>query len=42
MPLVVRPVALAAPAEVFGTGGPISYNVTFGYTGPFTADRRVV
>ena len=32
-PLVVRPVALAAPASVFGTGGPISYRVTFGYTG---------
>jgi hypothetical protein len=39
-PLVVRPVALAAPASVFGTGGPISYKVTFGYTGPFAADPR--
>ena len=36
-PLVIRPVALAAPAQVTGTGGPISYNVTFGYTGAFTA-----
>ena len=35
IPLVVRPVALAAPAEVSG-----SYNVTFGYSGPFTAAAR--
>jgi len=34
-PVVLRPVALAAPAQVSGT-----YNVTFGYTGPFTADAR--
>jgi subtilisin family serine protease len=40
VPIVVRPVALAAPAQVFGTGGPISYNVTFGYTGPFSATPR--
>ena len=33
IPMVVRPVALAAPADVSGTGGAISYNVTFGYTG---------
>lgn len=39
-PLVVRPVALAAPREVSGTGGPINYNVTFGYTGPFSATAR--
>jgi len=39
-PLVVRPVALAAPASVSGTGGSINYNVTFGYTGPFTALAR--
>jgi hypothetical protein len=39
-PLVVRPVALAAPTQVSGTGGPISYNVTFGYTGSFTATGR--
>jgi hypothetical protein len=38
--LAVRPVALAAPASVFGTGAPISYNVTFGYTGPFSATAR--
>ncbi len=40
IPLVVRPVALAAPAEVSGTGDPISYDVTFGYTGAFTATAR--
>jgi subtilisin family serine protease len=34
-PIVVRPVALAAPTEVNG-----SYKVTFGYTGPFTATPR--
>jgi hypothetical protein len=39
-PMVVRPVALAAPAQVSGTGGAISYNVTFGYTGAFTATPR--
>jgi hypothetical protein len=40
IPLVVRPVALAAPAAVSGTGDPISYDVTFGYTGPFAATAR--
>jgi subtilisin family serine protease len=35
-PLVIRPVPLAAPAEVSGNGGPISYEVKFGYTGPFS------
>jgi subtilisin family serine protease len=39
-PIVVKPVALAAPAEVTGTGGDISYNVKFGYTGDFTAAVR--
>jgi subtilisin family serine protease len=39
-PIVVRPVALAAPASVSSTGGAISYPVTFGYTGPFTATAR--
>ena len=39
-PLLVRPVALAAPTQVSGTGGPINYNVTFGYTGAFTATGR--
>ena len=40
IPLVVRPVALAAPASLSGTGGAIDYNVTFGYTGVFTATAR--
>jgi subtilisin family serine protease len=40
VPVVLRPVALAAPASVSGNGSPISYNVTFGYTGPFTAAAR--
>jgi hypothetical protein len=40
VPMVVRPVALSAPAEVFSTGGPISYQVKFGYTGAFTASAR--
>lgn len=40
IPLVVRPIVLSAPAQVSGTGGPISYNVTFGYTGTFTATAR--
>jgi hypothetical protein len=39
-PVVVRPVALAAPVEVSGTGGPINYNVTFGYDGSFTGTAR--
>jgi hypothetical protein len=40
IPVVVRPVALAAPLQVSGTGGPISYDVRFGYDGPFSADPR--
>ena len=36
-PIVIKPVALAAPAQVSGNGGPLSYNVTFGYDGPFSA-----
>jgi hypothetical protein len=39
-PIVVRPVALAAPAQVSGNGAAMSYNVTFGYTGTFTATAR--
>jgi hypothetical protein len=35
IPIVVRPVALAAPTQVSG-----SYSVTFGYTGSFTATAR--
>jgi len=40
VPIVVQPVALAAPATVSGTGAPIDYSVTFGYTGSFTAAPR--
>ena len=40
IPLVVRPVALGAPASVFSNGDPISYNVLFGYTGAFSATAR--
>ena len=39
-PVVIRPLALAAPAQVSSTGGPIDYNVTFGYTGSFIASPR--
>ncbi|MFL6020780.1 MAG: hypothetical protein ACJ74A_06525, partial [Gaiellaceae bacterium] len=39
-PLVIQPVALAVPAQVTGTGGSISYPVTFGYDGPFAAAAR--
>jgi hypothetical protein len=41
-PLAVQPVALAAPAQVFGAGGAISYNVKFGYGGAFAASARGV
>ncbi|MBI3170296.1 MAG: S8 family peptidase, partial [Chloroflexi bacterium] len=34
-PVAVKPVALAAPAEVFGTGAALNFNVVFGYTGDF-------
>jgi len=37
IPMVVLPLALAAPVQVFGTGDPISYPVTFGFAGAFTA-----
>ncbi|MGE5715299.1 MAG: S8 family peptidase [Acidobacteriota bacterium] len=40
IPMVVRPLALVAPTQVSGSGGAINYNVTFGYTGPFTATAR--
>ncbi|NUO89802.1 MAG: S8 family serine peptidase [Dermatophilaceae bacterium] len=39
-PLVVKPVALAAPAEVKATTAGASYDVTFGYDGAFTASPR--
>ena len=37
IPIVVKPVALGAPAAVYGTGSAINYDVKFGYTGTFTA-----
>jgi hypothetical protein len=40
IPLVVRPIVLSAPAQVSGNGGDIDYNVTFGYTGAFSATAR--
>jgi hypothetical protein len=39
-PIVVRPVALAAPRTVTAAPSGTSYDVTFGYTGPFTATPR--
>jgi subtilisin family serine protease len=39
-PFAVRPVILQNPAEVTSTGGPISYPVTFGYSGNFGALAR--
>jgi hypothetical protein len=39
-PIVVRPVALAAPAAVASNGTAVSYPVTFGYNGAFTATPR--
>ena len=40
VPMAIRPIAFVAPAEVFSTGGPISYPVKFGYDGGFTATVR--
>ena len=40
VPVVVRPVPLAAPVQVSGTGSAMSWDVTFGYTGPFAAALR--
>jgi len=40
MPVVVRPIALAVPAEVSSDGASITYPISFGYTGPFTATPR--
>ncbi|MCJ7659109.1 MAG: S8 family serine peptidase [Anaerolineales bacterium] len=38
-PLAILPVAIAAPAELHGTGteGSLDFDVTFGYTGEYTA-----
>jgi hypothetical protein len=40
IPMVIRPVLFGAPTQVTGHGGPISYNVGFGYTGAFSATAR--
>lgn len=40
IPAVVKPVALAAPAQVNASPTGASYNVTFGYTGAFGATAR--
>jgi hypothetical protein len=40
IPVVARPVALAAPLEITGDGTEFSYDVTFGYTGDFGAAAR--
>jgi hypothetical protein len=40
IPMVVRPVALAAPTQVTGSGGPITFPIKFGYTGAFGASPR--
>ncbi len=40
IPVVARPVPLARPAEVSGSGDPITYPVGFGYDGPFSATPR--
>jgi subtilisin family serine protease len=39
-PLAIKPTALSAPDEQMGTGtsGSLTYEVTFGYEGPFAAD----
>lgn len=40
IPMVVRPVALAAPAQITAPPSGTSYNVVFGYNGPFSATPR--
>jgi subtilisin family serine protease len=41
-PFAVRPVALAAPVEVFGSGeaGSLEYDVAFGYDGTFATENH--
>jgi hypothetical protein len=39
-PLLVRPLPLAAPAEVQSTGGAVSIPITFGYDGAFGASAN--
>ena len=40
VPVVIQPVALGAPVQVSGPATGFSYQVQFGYDGPFTADPR--
>ena len=40
VPIVVRPVSLGVPVSVSGNGGPINFDVLFGYTGAFSATAR--
>ncbi len=40
MPVVIRPVNIAAPAEVTGTGGPINWTAKPGYNGTLNAVVR--
>jgi len=40
IPIVARPVALAAPTTVSSAGDAINYDVTFGYSGSFSASAR--
>ena len=40
MPVVIRPVTIAAPAEVSGTGGTLNWTVKAGYTGTLNAVAR--
>lgn len=40
IPMIVRPVVMGVPASVFGNGGPLSYEVKFGYDGVFAASAR--
>ena len=39
-PIVVRPVALAAPGEVKADASGANYDITFGYSGAFSASAR--
>lgn len=40
IPVLAKPVALAAPTELSSNGGALDYNVTFGYDGSFSATAR--
>jgi hypothetical protein len=40
IPIVARPVALGAPAEITATAAGVTYNVGFGYDGVFSATAR--